>query len=338
VPVSGIPSSIHGLNNFTKIKEMDRKTISKKSGFRVGIGKSQYKLSALVFTVVLVVGLGMAGYKHFKNKGIESNLATALEQVPSGEIPGWWYSQYFGASVCESELCNRDEDPDQDKLSNHQEYYYSSDPKNRDTNGNGLSDGEDVAFGYAPNKDGKVTFEEAASDESILGESLVFNDEIKDMIVDMTDLNKVVMPEISDAELTISPETSSEAFTDYMLALDKVTKKFQRPDDNFANVQDAVKQQNKAQIDQVILLSKMIEEEIRKIPVPADAVDLHKYQLSSWRNLPMVLNSPDPGSAMGGGQDQQLINKWYDSVQVMIALNQKIGIETQKLRLKYDAK
>jgi hypothetical protein len=298
---------------------------------RTLLGLGQYRLSALVFGAVMVVGMGFVAYKNFVST--DAKLAKVLEEVPAGtEIPAWWYNDHFGASICEKDDCKDDVDLDGDKLTNYQEYYYGSDPRNKDSNDNGLTDGEDVAFGFAPNKPGKVTFEDAASDQNIVGESLVFNEDIKDLIVDMTDLSKVLLPEVSDAELTITKDSNKESFINYMLALDQVSKKYKQSGSQFENLEGALKQQNTTLLRQMSELSLTIADEYRRIPVPSDAVALHKYHISLWRLMPTVLAVPDGSS---GEMSEESMNRWYDSVQAMMALNQKIVVEVQKLRSKY---
>jgi hypothetical protein len=75
-------------------------------------------------------------------------------------------------------------------------------------------------------------------------------------------------------------------------------------------------------------------EEYKKIAVPADALELHKLQVALWGLVPQVINVPNTSNALDALYDGE-INKWYDSAQAMISINQKIGIETAKLRNKY---
>ncbi len=297
----------------------------------ITLGQSRYKLSSLVFGVVLMVGLVWAGIDALTSKK-EEHAALNIDGMPI-VIPGWWYSDYFGYSVCEKEECQPDADPDGDKLTNQHEYYYHSDPTNKDTNGNGLTDGEDVAFGYAPDKEGRVSFDQVASDDNIVGESLLFDKEVKDLIVDMSDFSKVVLPEISDSELNIIDSRGVESFVDYMLALDDVSKKYNPTGNEFDSIGEQVKQQNSMVIDDLKLMAVKVREEYRKIPVPRDAIQLHKYHLALWGVLPHVLDFP--AQDLGLNVYNTAANKWYDNAQIMISLNQKMEIELQKLRNQY---
>jgi alpha-galactosidase len=61
-------------------------------------------------------------------------------------IPDWWMLQYFGhATGLASDKSRAQDDADGDGLTNLQEYQIGTNPKNADTDGDGLSDGAEVA-------------------------------------------------------------------------------------------------------------------------------------------------------------------------------------------------
>ncbi len=299
------------------------------------VSRNRTSSSVLAFCVLIALVLGVAGTLQWW-KGKSSPQAAVLEEASRlvTAIPGWWYSDYFGYSVCEIDDCQNDSDPDKDKLSNVQEYYFNTNPTVKDTNNNGLTDGEDVAFGYAPNKPGRMTFEEAGSDTNVVGESLVFNNEVKNVINSMTDLSKVVLPEVPNSELEIVDQNSQEKFIDYMLALDSVTNKYYASG-MFDGMNDSIKQQDPMVLREITEMAEDVARDYKKVPVPSDALQFHKYQISAWEILPVVVVTPEVGGQMSDIYDSK-INQWYDKVQVMISLNQKIAIELQKLRKKYE--
>lgn len=56
-----------------------------------------------------------------------------------------WLNDYFGSEVCTDQAkCGDDADPDLDGLKNADEYKLNTDPNNRDGDGDGLSDGDEV--------------------------------------------------------------------------------------------------------------------------------------------------------------------------------------------------
>lgn len=306
--------------------------MSKRS--RASAANQTAKFAVWVFAaLVLVGGTVTAGYNWFKSGQVKS--ASVEETVPTyGEIPGWWYQDHFGSSVCEAEECRPEADPDKDKLSNYQEFVYGTSPTNRDSNQNGLSDGEDVAFGYAPNKPGKVKFEEALSDDNIVGESLAYNEEIKDLIVDMTDMSNLILPQVDNAELNILPDSSFETFVQYMTDLDAVAAKYNTSPGQFENLGEQIKQQNPLAIASTKSLAQAMVNEYKSLAVPPDALELHKMQIALWGLIPYVIEMPESANALDALYSEE-INKWYDSTQAMIAINQKIGLSVAQLRNKY---
>jgi hypothetical protein len=307
---------------------------SKFSILTVWFVQNRIKSSVLLFVSLVVLGSVTGLIIKLTSNGQPQTASQEFEGQSIDAIPGWWYQEHFGLSVCEQDKCQLAADPDGDKLTNAQEYFYNSDPNNVDTNANGNTDGEDVAFGYVPNKPGKTTFEQAGSDDNIVGESLLFNNEVKDVIVGMTDLGKTVLPEVKESELTVIKENSQELFIDYMLALDQVSKKFYTSPDQYAGLSEQITQNNKAVAEELKLTALQVASEYKKVPVPSDALQLHKYQIALWELIPAVVDQPE--STTPNLLYDSSINKWFDSAQAMIALNQKIVVELIKLRAKYE--
>lgn len=292
--------------------------------------ENRTRSSLVVFALIVTIGSTYGLATKLFNGPVELD-ATGVEiAAKQGEVPGWWFNENFGASVCEQEDCLPSADPDKDKLSNYQEYFYSSDPKNTDTNANGNTDGEDVAFGFVPNKPGKVTFTEAGSDETILGESLAYNDEVKQIIVGMTDYNKVLIPEINELELNVLKTSTRDDFVNYILKMNEETNKYTV----LPNIADSIKQQDPNMLDEIKRLSASLVNDYKNVDVPADAVQLHKYHLALWQLMPMVAEIPT-GTADAESLFDEDVNEWYDSVQAMISLNQKIIAELNNLRQKH---
>ena len=61
-------------------------------------------------------------------------------------IPGTWLAQYFGPNYRTDPNAAINADPDHDGLTNLEEYQHGTDPTNPDTDGDGLSDGDEVHF------------------------------------------------------------------------------------------------------------------------------------------------------------------------------------------------
>lgn len=300
-----------------------------KQSLIISLGKKGWTM--LVVLGVLIVG----GYFYYSQKNNSAVSATVAPGVVIDEIPGWWYKDNFGASVCENDNCKMESDPDEDKLTNAQEYYYKTNPNVKDTNQNGLADGEDVSFNYDPSKPGKVTFDEAATDDTVLGESLLFDKDVKGIISDLTDLSKIKLPEINELQLKISKTSSKDQFLVYMAELDTATKKYFTTGIS-AQLENILKSNNVALIQDMSEKAKMLEGDLKQIEVPADAVMLHKYNIAFWQVVPSVINSPDTNAIDLSSNYNDELNKWYDSAQLMVAISQKMDIEAQRLSKKYE--
>lgn len=80
--------------------------------------------------------------------------APSADLVPPEKVPDYktsieWRQTHFGSVNCE--MCLDDLDPDNDGLANYAEFEAKTDPKNADTDSDGLADGDEVnVFGCSP--------------------------------------------------------------------------------------------------------------------------------------------------------------------------------------------
>jgi hypothetical protein len=298
------------------------------------------KILSVFFVALVVIGFVGAGFILYKQ---EQSKAAKLSQTAGPkpqEIAGWWLKQYFGSSTCEKDYCKPNADSDNDKLTNQQEFYYHSDPTKSDTNGNGLSDGDDIAQGFDPSKAGKVTFTEASSDDYIFGESLVLEQDVKKIITEMTDPTKVVLPEIKDSEIKIGPTSSKQAFTDYAKATNEIIAKY-FPKDIDTYIEETISSNDSDRLSDLTSRANSVVYETRELVAPPDCVQLHKYNIGLFTLLPSVAKLPPALSI-----DENLVtdtdsdtNAWYDRAQAYMVMIQKRSIEENRLVLKYkDAK
>lgn len=279
--------------------------------------KKNLSLALLVF--VLATGT-FVGIRQKMNK---PNVSSAVTGVSDSETPGWWLQKYFGASVCSADNCKQESDPDNDKLSNAQEYFYHSDPLNEDTNKNGLKDGADVANNYDPSRPGKVTFDEVSSEDSILFEGLVFNQDIKKIVEESQDISKVSLPLPLDSDLKISAEDSPEVFQKYFedlgTAIDKYFSK-----SNMENMKNTLKSGDTDQIESVKIKSARLVDELKEISVPARLLTFHRYNITFYYLLGEVLPGPDLSSEASS-------DAWYDKARAFLAIQQKLELEKEIL-------
>lgn len=288
-----------------------------------------YKKGGLL---VLIIAVAVTAFILSKKQGKTVANITRPETAQASEMPGWWYKDYFGTSVCQDDNCKPESDPDNDKLTNAQEFYYHSDPQNFDTNGNGQSDGEDVAQGFDPSKEGKLTFDQAASDDNIFGESLLFNTDVKQILNELVDPNKVQLDLPSDSEINISSDNSPDAITNYLTASDEIAQKY-LPKDIDAYITDAANSNSEQKISDVNLRIQKILLEFNKLSVPSELLTLHKYEAAYMALIPQVIDMPSEQEL--SDMTNAEANTWYDKTQAFFTLSQKINLETEALKRKY---
>lgn len=294
--------------------------------YREPNAKSLIIVFGAVFFVAIIISFGWYLLSQDKNK--DSSRFSFVPTAEASIVPGWWLQQYFGSSVCNEDKCKPESDPDEDKLINSQEFYYHSDPTKKDTNGNKRSDGEDVARGIDPSKEGDMTFEEVASDDNIVGESMVFGDDIKKTINEMADPNNVSLPEVQDAELVISNDNSPEAIQRYIQeSNDAINKEF--PFDKKTYIEEGMKSGDIIRILDIKERLKKSYFNFKKITIPSQVVQLHKYELMFLQILPEVVDIPDESKL----NDEYNVegNRWYDNTQRIISIQQKMDLEMRKL-------
>ncbi len=286
-----------------------------------------FKRKYLVYFLFIFI-LATSAYFGFKQKN-KSVVSSASTSVSDSDIPGWWLQQYFGASVCAEERCQASFDPDKDKLSNEQEFFYHSNPLNSDTNKNGLNDGEDVANNYDPSKEGNVSFDELQSDEGILNESLIFDYDVKQLINDMTDPSKVKLPEVKNEEIILSNDNSKEAKTEYVKKSNEIAAKYFNFDVE-KTFQSAAQTGDIDQINEIKIRSLKMISEFKTLPVPPDFIQLHKYYISQGLLIPKVITIPSADTL--GLENSNEDDIWYDNAQAYLILLQKIAIEKQRIK------
>ncbi|HEV8601459.1 MAG TPA: hypothetical protein VGQ87_02565 [Patescibacteria group bacterium] len=274
---------------------------------------------SLASTIILVLALSF-GFKFFKHG---PKAVSFVSEASASDLPGWWYKDNFGASACVEDSCKPDADPDKDKLNNAQEFYYHSNPLNRDTNSNGLADGEDVAHNYDPSKPGKVTFDQVAADDNILGESLVFNQDVKKIVNEANDISKVKIPVIPDTDVQTIFQIDPETTKTYLTTLhDTIENYF--PQSDVTRVVETIKSGDDDALEGIKTKAIMLAIDLKKIPVPAKFVTFHKYNIAFYQLLSEVIPEPVDLSST----ESEI---WYDKVQAFLAIQQKLSFEKDLL-------
>lgn len=293
-----------------------------------GNKKTVHILVTALIAVIFVLVIGVIFFNNSKKPKSQAVAETSAVDL----IPGWWYQQYFGSSVCEKESCKPDADPDNDNLTNSQEYYYHSNPLNPYTVKDAMSDGELVANNFDPSKPGKVTFEEALSDDYIMGESLLFNSDITQLINESIDPNAVELPTVNEVELNVSDDNTREAMLAYADANKIIIAKYFSA--NAASyIEGVASSPDSESVAEVKARSLQATSEMKALAVPSEFLQIHKYSIMLLTLLPDVINVPDQ-EALGNEYNAEG-NAWFDKTQAMMSVYQKMDLESKRLENKF---
>jgi len=147
------------------------------------------KYLKIFILVAAVAGLAFASYrfgpKYYKqlfgdknstnqdlvqNSDQNAQSASTPEPPPSNvnALPVEWLKKYFGAEKCDAEKeteCGPQADPDLDGMSNLEESQQNTDPNNADSDGDGLSDGDEV-YVFSSNPLKKYSFDDPQYSDS----------------------------------------------------------------------------------------------------------------------------------------------------------------------------
>jgi len=281
--------------------------------------RQNFVLSLMVVILISATGVGI------KNKFFpqQSQQASTLELPAREEIPGWWYKQYFGSSVCTFGMCLPEADADNDRLTNAQEFYYHTDPFNPKTVGDvDWNDGELVARGFDPSRPGRITFEEVTGEDNLTLESLVYDTDVKQLVAEANDISKVNIPIVAEDKLKITYDISNESFQTYLGEFSSVVNKY------FTNAELSqvitMLETPESNVGNLPLKATMLSQELEKIKVPTVFLTFHKYSISFYQLLGQVLMVPVTGSVKES-------DTWYDNVQAFLAVQQKLDFEKNVL-------
>ncbi|OGE84025.1 MAG: hypothetical protein A3B10_04150 [Candidatus Doudnabacteria bacterium RIFCSPLOWO2_01_FULL_44_21] len=293
------------------------------------LGNLKHKFTYLVLLVVFASAGGFFIYQKTHPPIIQQ----AQVVVPTSAFPGWWLRDNFGASTCDADVCQETADPDKDGLTNQQEYYYNSNPMNPDTKNNGMTDGEMVAAGLDPSRPGKISLDRELTDEEIFDESLLYDEDMKQILNELVDPTKLALPEVDTSELKISYENSEEAMLKYFEETNTIVNQYFSADVD-AMIIAALQESNYGKVQQLKTASLKVLNDFEKMEIPSDAVLLHQYYMAMFKVLPAVLTVPNQAVL----QDELNAegNYWYDQAQTLSILMYKADLENKKLSAKYE--
>src|SRR3989344_2894277 len=252
----------------------------------------QHRYKGVVLPVavfLLVAGTAAAGfYLYGKDKNNKQSEVAGAQA--SGTLSKDWLIKYFATdNENDPSVGGPYGDPDNDVLTNLQEYLFGSNPTIEDTDGDGEIDSFEVAFGRNPNGSGNLQVTETTKDyvrqylAGKEGDANFTEDKIKQQIEQMFKPDRAVVLDLpADRELKIISQNDVPAFEKYF----EETKGLSTADD--ADLNDI----------QSRLFAGMSEEELnsyisrlqttvallKKTPVPSELLTVHKMKIAGLRS------------------------------------------------------
>lgn len=118
---------------------MDSNTPPSSTGYSAPSSGSSHKWMYIIIGVVVLLILGGVAYYMLGTKKTDNATQT------TSKLPKVWLNQYFNVDTCaDQNTCGDDADPENDGLSNYEEFKALTNPLNPDTDSDGLADGDEV--------------------------------------------------------------------------------------------------------------------------------------------------------------------------------------------------
>ncbi len=263
---------------------------------------ARYKTLILSIGIFLILGAVVAlGFVLFEGRNKKGDKVAGVSAY-AGVLPKDWLLKYFGTDNENDErVGGADGDPDDDILTNSQEYLFGTDPTNPDTDGDGQIDSFEIAFGHNPLGEGDLLLSaqaKAYAEEIIKNDSQLKNyteDRLYERISSIFQADRAVVLDLpTDSELHISKDNSKEAFETYYNLVNEL---------NAAEDRDINDIQNRlfadisiAELDGYVARLDIIEKLLKDITVPSDLIEIQKSKIATLRAgkkiLELVRNNP----------------------------------------------
>lgn len=237
---------------------------------------------------LLVAGTAAAGF-YLYEKDEENKTAQVAGSGTAGTLPKDWLIKYF-ANDNENDpaVGGPYGDPDNDVLTNLQEYIFGSDPTRKDTDGDGQMDGFEVAFGKNPNGPGDLQIKDTTKDyvrQYLAGKEEYADfteDKIKEQVEQMFKPDRAVVLDFpQDRELKIINQNDVPAFEKYFEETKGLTS---ANDAELQNIQQRLfSGMTAGELDSYIAKLTVTIKILKDTPVPSELLTVHKTKIAGLR-------------------------------------------------------
>ena len=296
------------------------------------------RLQKFILPAVLLVGAGLIAL----GASLPSRNGGDGEASADQTLPAEWLKRYFGtADENNLKVQGPDGDPDEDGLTNWQEFYFSTDPTKLSTMGDGISDGAKVAFNINP-LTGEQIYSTAYAEEitrkfiedNKLEEFKVENIQKEvDELLNPQDINSIEIVLPDPRTLKVVDNSSPEFIDNYL------QRSLEVGGGMITSAQQLAEQfAAPTGVDASVTLTSIHEtiEELRQMQVPRDFLRIHQLVIAGLfasSHLLDLSKSFDPNIAME--LQKTVLQEQNYQVQVIQKIQLELSAESMRLQDKY---
>lgn len=236
-----------------------------------------------IVLVAAVIGAGIYFGARYKDRDSE------VAGSSTNELPKEWLVKYFQTENENDErVKGANGDPDDDILTNVQEYLYGTDPTKEDTDGDGDIDSYEIAYNQNPNGDNFLTPTIQAQDylKQVIEGSEEYSQFSEANIAEY--VNSVIKPDQAivldlpeDAELIISRNNDPQAFEQYF---EDVKGLMTATEEDYQNITTRLFDgMTDEEIDAFIDKLRAKENVLKQIAVPSQIAEIQKLKIAGLR-------------------------------------------------------
>ncbi len=245
----------------------------------------KFLLPAAIF---FVAGGSIAAAFYFSGKKQVSNSSGQVAGAEKRVLPAEWLLKYFGtAAENDPKVGGVLGDPDEDLLTNQKEYLFGTNPAVADTDGDGVMDSFEVAFGQNPNGPGSL--EPTADYEEQVKEFIASRPEYQDfteekIVEQFSNLlqpdRAMVMDFPQDGELVIIEQNDIGAFEQYFSETESLMAADEGEINNVAGNLFALSDE---QLNFYLNKLNTTIDLLKKVPVPSQLLNIHRLKIAGLR-------------------------------------------------------
>lgn len=303
---------------------------------------NRYKAFAYAGIILFVIaGSAAGGYFLYQKYQKPGDSASASAQANSGKLPHEWLVKYFGTDdENNARVGGPDGDPDEDILTNEQEFFFGTDPIDPDSDADGQYDGAEVAFNSNPLGEGELYSTDAV--KKLVSQYLESQDlqEFKKENIEQQVLGILNPPDPANVQIVLPDEktlkviddNSTTAVEKYLEKANAAVQDLGISEEEIVNSFDNPLASNQ----QLVAVVYETVNKLRNIPVPRAMAYFHQLHIAGLfasANVLEIQKTVDPNA--DPQQQKDKYQEQYYQVAVMQKIEQELKKEIETLRGEY---